>query len=166
MDRDFDSRIALLERFKEKFSDPAPVQEQIDALRESEKNLKEYQEKITPFFSDLPAERPIPNEFLCPITRKDMEYPVFYWEDAGAGKKQRHYFERDAIHEWLQTNKTSPLSRAQLTVDQLQADLEMKEKINAWRLEPYNSALAALRTEMASPKQNEEFIKRHDKNLN
>lgn len=146
LDCNFSPRIELLQRFKEKFSDPTPIQEQIEALQEIEKNLKEYQVKIESFVNELFTERPIPGEYLCPLTRKDMEHPVFYYADAE--QKQRIYFERDAIHTWLQTNTTSPISRAPLTMNQLQADLKMKEKINAWRFEPYNRALAALRSKM------------------
>lgn len=63
----------------------------------------------------------IPVKFCCPITFEIMRDPVM--------TKYGHNFERSAIEQHLQTNKTCPLTRKPLDTDGVFSNLQLKEDI-------------------------------------
>ena len=58
---------------------------------------------------------------ICPITQEYMTNPVI--------TPSGNYYEKSAIIDWIQKNKTDPLTREPLTVDMLMEDEEYKNKI-------------------------------------
>jgi len=67
----------------------------------------------------------IPPDFYCPITGSIMIDPV---SDNGG-----HTYERDSIVQWLQTNKTSPITREYLDESLLTDNVAMKRSIESIR---------------------------------
>lgn len=62
---------------------------------------------------------------ICPITQDYMEHPVLC--------PSGHYYERDALEQWLKDHKTEPLTRLPLTIEMLVEDYNFREKIIAYR---------------------------------
>ena len=62
---------------------------------------------------------------ICPITQEYMTNPVI--------TPSGNYYEKSAIINWLNKNGTDPITREQLTVDQLIEDEEYKNKIIEYR---------------------------------
>lgn len=62
-------------------------------------------------------------EITCPLTREVFIEPVIDYEG--------NTYEKDAILEWLKTNETSPITRNELTEDQLVSNRVLKNLISA-----------------------------------
>ena len=62
---------------------------------------------------------------ICPITQEYMTNPVI--------TPSGNYYEKSAIIDWIEKNKTDPLTREPLTVDMLMEDEEYKKKIIEYR---------------------------------
>ena len=62
---------------------------------------------------------------ICPITQEYMTNPVI--------TPSGNYYEKSAIMDWIEKNKTDPLTREPLTVDMLMEDEEYKIKIIEYR---------------------------------
>ena len=62
---------------------------------------------------------------ICPITQEYMTNPVI--------TPSGNYYEKSAILDWIEKNKTDPLTREPLTVDMLMEDEEYKNKIIEYR---------------------------------
>ena len=62
---------------------------------------------------------------ICPITQEYMTNPVI--------TPYGNYYEKSAIIDWIEKNKTDPLTREPLTVDMLMEDEEYKIKIIEYR---------------------------------
>ena len=111
------------------------------ALKESEKqnyfNNNIYNENNFNFnFDEIDEEKvygesnEIKEEFdeeygICPITQDYMTNPVI--------TPSGNYYEKSAIIDWIEKNKTDPLTREPLTVDMLMEDEEYKNKIIEYR---------------------------------
>ena len=111
------------------------------AIKESEKqnyfNNNNYNENNFNFnFDEIDEEKvygernEIKEEFdeeygICPITQDYMTNPVI--------TPSGNYYEKSAIIDWIEKNKTDPLTREPLTVDMLMEDEEYKNKIIEYR---------------------------------
>ena len=73
-----------------------------------------------------PKMEPPPNEYLCPISMDVMTDPVI-GEDG-------YTYERKAIEEWLQTHKTSPMTRCAMSVSSLKSNFNLRSSIERWKL--------------------------------
>ena len=62
---------------------------------------------------------------ICPITQEYMSDPVL--------SPSGNYYEKSAIIKWIEKNHTDPLTRENLTVDQLIEDEEYKKEIIKYR---------------------------------
>ena len=62
---------------------------------------------------------------ICPITQEYMNEPVL--------SPSGNYYEKSAIIKWIEKNHTDPLTRENLTVDQLIEDEEYKKEIIKYR---------------------------------
>ena len=62
---------------------------------------------------------------ICPITQEYMKNPVL--------SPSGNYYEKSAITEWIEKNKTDPMTREELTVDMLVEDEEYKNAIIKYR---------------------------------
>ena len=62
---------------------------------------------------------------ICPITQEYMINPVL--------TPSGNYYEKSAILDWIEKNKTDPLTREPLTADMLVEDEEYKIKIIEYR---------------------------------
>ena len=67
----------------------------------------------------------VPQDFYCPITGDLMNEPVL--------GKDGHSYEKSEILKWISTNKTSPLTREPLTIDDLVDNLPLKRSIEEIR---------------------------------
>lgn len=67
----------------------------------------------------------IPQSFICPITQSIMEEPVIDYEG--------NTYEKVAIHEWLLTHSTSPITRSALYTYQLNPNRALKEAIELFK---------------------------------
>jgi len=72
--------------------------------------------------SILPA---LPDDCFCPLTQQLFVDPVIDYEG--------NTYEKKAIMEWLECNQTSPLTRNDLTKDQLIPNRAVKHAIAAWK---------------------------------
>eukprot|EP00301_Raphidiophrys_heterophryoidea_P003812 c11702_g1_i1.p1 GENE.c11702_g1_i1~~c11702_g1_i1.p1 ORF type:complete len:849 (+),score=196.04 c11702_g1_i1:67-2547(+) len=63
----------------------------------------------------------VPEGFLCPITRNIMQDPVV--------DREGNTFERTAIIGWLQQHRTSPLTRLQMSADDLHPNRALRDAI-------------------------------------
>ena len=68
----------------------------------------------------------VPDHFLCPITHCIMQNPVIDHEG--------NTYEKKAIEDWLLNNKTSPLTRQSLSIEQLSPNRALKEAILGMQL--------------------------------
>jgi len=62
-------------------------------------------------------------DFTCPITKEIMTDPVL--------APDGYSYERESIVMWLSQNGTSPVTRQNMTVEDLMTNTELKEKIEA-----------------------------------
>lgn len=118
------------------------IQMLLGELKEIETNLNVYRKKIALLDSELAATDAIPQEYLCPLTRRLIKNPVFDGE---------RYYEKEAIYTWLQKADEDPLTRKNLTIDQLQDAPQMREAIVLWsvnRIGTLNDSLFALREKL------------------
>jgi Mg-chelatase subunit ChlD len=67
-----------------------------------------------------------PSEFMCPISMDFMTDPVI--------GNDGHTYERSAITEWLSTNNVSPLTRAPMTITNIQPNYALRGAIERWKL--------------------------------
>ena len=74
--------------------------------------------------SQNPADVPIPDEFICPITQEVFKDPVM--DNMG------RTFERNAILEWLSENGTCPMSREPRRAFNYIPNPTMKAKVRVW----------------------------------
>ena len=58
---------------------------------------------------------------ICPITQEYMKPP------------SGNYYEKSAIIQWINKNKTAPISREILTIDMLVEDIEFRNKIKEYK---------------------------------
>jgi tetratricopeptide (TPR) repeat protein len=71
----------------------------------------------------------VPFDFLCPITDEVMINPVFHLVG-----NHRHYFERDAIIQWIQQHPFNPLVQNEpLALENLEEDPQLLETIRIWK---------------------------------
>lgn len=70
------------------------------------------------------AEEPVPDEFLCPISRHLMIDPVVL----SSGMT----YEREAIQQWIMTSSSCPLTRKNVEFTQLRPNTALKTAIDAW----------------------------------
>lgn len=68
---------------------------------------------------------PHPPSFVCPLTYEVMEDPV---RDTCA-----HNFERKAIVEWVERHQCCPISRKELTLEELIPNHTLAERIDRWQ---------------------------------
>jgi len=68
----------------------------------------------------------IPDEFNCPISCCIMTNPVY------SKNNPNSKFNFEHIKKWLENNKTDPLSRQPLKIEDLVPDEELSRKISAW----------------------------------
>jgi len=66
----------------------------------------------------------LPEEFVCPITKKIMEDPVM--------DKQGHTFSRDAILAYLKTSSECPVGHETITLSDLAPNLLIKSLVDKW----------------------------------
>lgn len=70
----------------------------------------------------------VPQEHICSITLLPMKDPVI-------GSDGQTY-EREAITQWLQTNRNSPLTRQPMTIESLRTNHSLKSAIERWNKKP------------------------------
>lgn len=118
--------------------------------------LKQLQQSVSHGLSSLLSDwnsheslfRPLNDAFYCPITYNLMHQPVI--------DPEGNTFERVAVENWIRMNQSSPITRADLGIDQLYPNMalakllqEEKEKpedqmhpaIRKWKDEPIPSAM-------------------------
>lgn len=72
--------------------------------------INKIAEKLVHDYETAETLKEIPEEYLCPITLSIMVEPmrvITYVEN----KEVIHYFDKDAIEEWLENHDTNPLNR-------------------------------------------------------
>ena len=79
-------------------------------------NLKEENEEEEKFDE---------NFGICPITQEYMKHPML--------TPSGNYYEKSAIIQWINKNKTDPISREILTIDMLVEDIEFRNKIKEYK---------------------------------
>ena len=79
-------------------------------------NLKEENEEEEKFDE---------NFGICPITQEYMKHPML--------TPSGNYYEKSAIIQWINKNKTAPISREILTIDMLVEDIEFRNKIKEYK---------------------------------
>ena len=79
-------------------------------------NLKEENEEEEKFDE---------NFGICPITQEYMKHPML--------TPSGNYYEKSAIIQWINKNKTDPISREILTIDMLVEDVEFRNKIKEYK---------------------------------
>jgi len=78
-----------------------------------------------------------PSSFICPLTCSIMQDPVF--------DRCAHSFERQAIEEWIERgNAYCPISRKELTVDDLSPNCALSEQIARWKWRREDTELRSL----------------------
>ena len=69
----------------------------------------------------------LPRDFICPITDKIMKQPV--------NGPDGVTYEKRAIYEWLERHNTSPVTKQNMSVDQLRSDGRLKARIREWKMQ-------------------------------
>lgn len=67
------------------------------------------------------ANKELPKEFFCPLTKRVMKDPVI--------DNDGHSYEREAIERWLRAQSSSPVTNEYLSLDMLQPNKELKSRI-------------------------------------
>lgn len=83
----------------------------------------------------------VPDEFLDPLMATLMEDPVIL-------PKSRQTVDRSTIRSHLLSDPTDPFNRQPMKIEDVQPDLELLEKINAFRAERKAAAKAVLESQM------------------
>lgn len=83
------------------------------------KNKSEKSEKS--FSTRRGANKDLPKEFFCPLTKRLMKDPVV--------DNDGHTYEREAIERWLRAQSSSPITNEYLSLDMLQPNKELKSQI-------------------------------------
>lgn len=99
----------------------------IKTLRKQNDELKARNARAEEAVNDLKPDR-IPGEFICPITLSYMKHPV--------RAQDNQVYERDAIANWLESHRESPLTGINFEepFDLLRPEIKLKERIEAFRL--------------------------------
>ena len=98
------------------------------ALKESEKeyNINKYKDDKNENAFSLQKEEEFDEEYgICPITQEYMQNPVI--------SPSGNYYEKSAIIDWINKNKTDPMTREPLTADMLIEDEEYRKQIIEFR---------------------------------
>ncbi|MES2344973.1 MAG: ankyrin repeat domain-containing protein [Chlamydiota bacterium] len=104
----------------------ALLNERVKTFREK---LKELQIEIKMFqnkqITETQDSSPVPDEFICPITKQIMENPV--------KDKYGHHYDRDAIINWVRQTPISPKTGTHLAEYDFTPDEKLKQQIQEYQ---------------------------------